>query len=519
MAEETEDSSQEEALSLEEGGSTKVPAMAYGETGFTGLATLGGQVFENCQHELRWPYAYKTYKDMAADGAVHPSLDFVESKIAEASWVVRIPKNAPKELEANLKFWKTYLEQVMTDMTHSWSSMIKEAASFNRYGWSALEIVLRYRNKKYGSKFDDGYVGVKKLPIRSQGTIQKWEWKNKGRDIDGMWQRCVVPMSSGLTTVGRDGWELLQATGLQEFNLKFIKREKFLLFRHNAQNESPCGESPLAGVWRSWKYKTAYEESQAISVAQDSNAFKILYLPPEYLQEDADEDRKKSFEMYKRMLEKAHQAKQSGFILPMLTDSDGNKMFEFEIKNVGGTKSYDVNAIIQSYSREIQVGLFADVLSLGGGSGGSYSLSESKVSIMDLAVKSRLNEIKDQLNHQLVKTLFEQNGWSSAVTPFFDFELPNMETLDNKSKAWQRTAATNLLPRTPQVINQVLRDLGVDYQIDDDMSQEDLIKLLDPFNTGMTSESGGGLVSGMPNSNGSGIGDSGDSSVSNGENT
>ena len=518
MAEETEDSSQEEALSLEEGGG-KVPAMAYGETGFTGLATLGGQVFENCQHELRWPYAYKTYKDMAADGAVHPSLDFVESKIAEANWVVRIPKNAPKELEANLKFWKTYLEQVQTDMTHSWSSMIKEAASFNRYGWSALEIVLRYRNKKYGSKFDDGYVGVKKLPIRSQGTIQKWEWKNKGRDIDGMWQRCVVPVSSGLTTVSRDGWELLQATGLQEFNLKFIKREKFLLFRHNAQNESPCGESPLAGVWRSWKYKTAYEESQAISVAQDSNAFKILYLPPEYLQEDADEDRKKSFEMYKRMLEKAHQAKQSGFILPMLTDSDGNKMFEFEIKNVGGTKSYDVNAIIQSYSREIQVGLFADVLSLGGGSGGSYSLSESKVSIMDLAVKSRLNEIKDQLNHQLVKTLFEQNQWPLGCVPYFDFELPNMETLDNKSKAWQRTAATNLLPRTPQVINQVLRDLGVDYQIDDDMSQEDLIKLLDPFNTGMTSESGGGLVSGMPNSNGSGIGDSGDASVSNGENT
>lgn len=276
--------------------------------------------------------------------------------------------------------------------------------------------------------------------------------------------------------------------------------------------------SPLAGVWRSWKYKTAYEESQAISVAQDSNAFKILYLPPEYLQEDADEDRKASFEMYKRMLEKAHQAKQSGFILPMLTDTDGNKLFEFEIKNVGGTKSYDVNAIIQAYSREIQVGLFADVLSLGG-SGGSYSLSESKVSIMDLAVKSRLNEIKDQLNHQLVKTLFEQNGWPLGCVPYFDFELPNMETLDNKSKAWQRTAATNLLPRTPQVINQVLRDLGVDYQIDDDMSQEDLIKLLDPFNTGMTSESGGGLVSGMPNSNGSGIGDSGDSSVSNGENT
>lgn len=291
------------------------------------------------------------------------------------------------------------------------------------------------------------------------------------------------------------------------------------MFRHNAQNESPCGESPLAGVWRSWKYKTAYEESQAISVAQDSNAFKILYLPPDYLSEDASDDRKASFEMYKRMLEKAHQAKQSGFILPMLTDSDGNKMFEFEIKNVGGTKSYDVNAIIQAYSREIQVGLFADVLSLGGGSGGSYSLSESKVSIMDLAVKSRLNEIKDQLNHQLVKTLFEQNQWPLGCVPFFDFELPNMETLDNKGKYFQRTAATNLLPRTPEVINHVLRAAGIDYQVDEDMPQEELNKLLDPFSTGMTSESGGGMKSGMSNTNGNSTEGSGDSSVSNSENT
>ena len=272
-------------------------------------------------------------------------------------------------------------------------------------------------------------------------------------------------------------------------------------------------------MWRSWKYKTAYEESQAISVAQDSNAFKILYLPPEYLAVDADDDRKASFDMYKRMLEKAHQAKQSGFILPMLTDSDGNKMFEFEIKNISGSKSYDVNAIIQNYAREIQVGLFADVLSLGGGSGGSYSLSESKVSIMDLAVKSRLNEIKDQLNHQLVKTLFEQNGWPQGCVPFFDFELPNMETMDNKGKWVQRTKAVGMLPVVPAVVNQILRDGGFDYQVDEEMSTEDLMKILAPAGEDMQSESGGGLKSGMPNSNGSGIGDSGDGSVSNTENT
>lgn len=223
--------------------------------------------------------------------------------------------------------------------------------------------------------------------------------------------------------------------------------------------------------------------------------------------------------MYQKMMERAHQAKQSGFILPMLTDQDGNKMFDFEIKNISGQKAFDIEAIIERLTREIQVGLFADVLSLGGDGGGSFSLAESKVSFLEMAVRSRLNEIKDQLNHQLVKTLFEQNGWSTEVLPYWDFELPNSETLDDKGKFYQRTAAVSLLPRVPQVINQVLRDAGVDYQVPDDMPQEELMKLLDPFNEGVQSESGGGMESGLPNSNGSGTGSSGDSSVSNSENT
>lgn len=215
--------------------------------------------------------------------------------------------------------------------------------------------------------------------------------------------------------------------------------------------------------------------------------------------------------MYKRMMERAHQAKQSGFILPMLTDTDGKKMFDFEIKNISGSKSYDVNAIIARYSREIQVALFADVLSLGSGSGGSYSLSESKISIIDMAVKSRLNEIKDQLNHKLVKTLFEQNGWTTDIMPYFDFDLPNSETLDSVGSYLQKTAAVGLMPLVPELVNFVLARVGVDYRVPDDMPTEELRKIM----TNFTSESGGGLKTGLPGSNGQGIGANGDPNTAN----
>lgn len=513
MAEEAE-----KTVSLTQG-DTKAPAIVYGETGYSGLVTLGGQVWDDCQHELRWPHAFKTFKMMSTDGTIGPALEFVEGKVAEANWKVRIPKGIPKEREATLKAQQKYLTEVMDDMRHSWTTAIKNAATFNRYGFSVLEMVFRFRNTKYGSKFNDGLVGVEALSPRSQGTIVEWYWKNKGRELDGFDQRVVIPSNDNDRMVMHNGWEVLRVAAFSETAVKYIPIKKCLHFRHNPQNDSPSGTSPLIAAWQPWKMKQAYQESEAIGVAQDNNAFKILFLPPDYLVEDADEDRKASFNMYKRMMEKAHQAKQSGFILPMLLDQEGNKMFDFEIKNISGQKSYDVNAIINRYVREIQVALFADVLSLGGGSGGSYSLAESKVSIIDMAVKSRLNEIKDQLNHKLVKTLFEQNSWPTDIMPYFDFDLPNSETLDNKGKYYQRTKAVGLLPIVPQVVNQVLSDAGIDYQVPEDMSTEDLMKLLAPMGEQMQSESGGGMKQGLPNSNGKGTGEKGDSSVSNNDNT
>lgn len=500
-------------------GTNKVPPIVYGETGYTGLTTLGGQVFDDCQKELRWPKAYKTFREMSTDSTIAPALEFVEGKIAEANWTVKIPKGVPSDKEDQLKAQQKFLTEVMNDMRHSWTTAIKNAATFNRYGFSLLEIVFRYRNKKYGSKFDDGYVGIEALSPRSQGTVFQWYWTGKGREIDGFDQYVTYPVDNGKEAALHIGWEIIRTDPQRATDLKYIPIKKCLHFRHNPQNDSPTGTSPLVSAWEPWKLKKAYQNSEAIGVAQDNNAFKILYLPTEYLVEDADEDRKASFEMYKRMMERAHQAKQSGFILPMLTDENGKRLFDFEIKNISGTKSYDVNAIIARYVREIQVALFADVLSLGGGSGGSYSLAESKVSIIDMAVKSRLNEIKDQLNHKLVKTLFEQNGWDTEIVPYFDFDLPNGETLDNKGKYYQRVKAVGLLPIVPQVVNQVLSDAGIDYRVPDDMSTEELMNLLAPVGEAMQSESGGGMKSGLPNSNGSGTGKNGDSTVSNNENT
>jgi len=220
------------SLPLEKG-EEKVPPIVYGATGYTGLVTLGGRIWDECSRELKWPEAFHTYKKMALSSAVSPALEYVEGRVTEANWVVRIPKG----YEDQLKDKAEYLRQVMHDMDHSWNTMIKNAITFNRYGFSVLEIVMRFRNKKYGSKYDDGLVGLEGLQPRGQGTIDKWYWFDNGRKIGGLYQRAITPTDDNIS----DGWNAIVTLATQQVRLQKIPRKKFLLFRHNPENDSPVG--------------------------------------------------------------------------------------------------------------------------------------------------------------------------------------------------------------------------------------------------------------------------------------
>lgn len=487
-------------------GTNKLPTISMGETGFSGILTLGGVVWEECQSELRWPQVMDTYKRMAKDGAIAPALDYMEVMIARVPWSVKIPEGYEEQLKDKARF----LEQCKDDMEHSWESMIKQVSSFNRYGFCPIEKVYGYRTRESGSKYNDGLIRIRKLPIRSQDTIDSWKFKNKGRDLAGLFQKVNIPGTDGLDK----GYDFVNTQDSEGPGLKFIPRKKFMLFRNNPLKDSPIGTSPLNGAWMAWKYKTAYQESEAIAVAQDANGFKILYLPPQYMSPDASEEDKAVFEEYKKILSNMHQAKQSGMILPLIVDDNKNKMFEFDIKSVTGQKSYDTNAIIQRYTSEILTALFADFLALGSSGSGSFSLAETKVSVVEMAIESKLNEIKDQLNNDLVRQLFELNGWSTEVMPYFAYGKIGKESLDEVGKFVQRVAAVSMMPKTPEVVNWMLKQADIPYQVDKSLTTEELNELLTP----MTSASGTGMVEGMGNGTGSSNGSSGDSSTSNNEN-
>jgi hypothetical protein len=495
----------EDIISLETG-SNETPTLTMGEIGRSGLVVLGGNIFEECQEELRWPQAADTFKEMSKDASIAAALNYVDNKVATAKWEVKIPEGYEDQLKDHAKF----LEQCMGDLSHTWTDFIKQAASFGRYGFATIEKVYRYREKAKGSKYDDGLIAPWKFCLRSQESIARWRFTANGKEISGFYQYVWDTTSSPFAS---EGWTYIQSP--RERVEKFIPRAKYLHLRHNPEKNSPTGTSPLASVWQAWKMKQAYQEAEALGAAQDANAFKVLFLPPEYLQQDADEDKKESLKMFQKALVNAHKATESGIILPYLTDDNGKKMFDLDIKSIGGTSRYDTHAIINRYNQEILVGLFADVLALGsGGGGGSYSLSESKLSVIDLAVRARLDEIRDQLNHDLVRQIFELNGWDIQVMPYFEYRLPEAVNLEELGKFIQRVKAVGMLPITPKVVNWVLKLADIPYKVDEDVSTEELIKLMggEP-----TSKAGEGMEEGLSSGTGKATG-GGDTSTANKEN-
>lgn len=440
-----------------------IPRLRLGELGVVGLKQHGGRIQEEARKELRFPEANRTFRTMAQDATIASALSLFEMMVSRVEWIVDTGIDPSPEMKANAQF----LQEVMDDMDHSWRSFIQEVTSAFTYGYCINEKVYRRRTWDNGSAYNDNKVGFKKLPVRSQDTINKWLYSDDGRDLIG------VQQSLACITDGTDRYaKLLNATGTID-----IPRKKFMLFRVDAKRDNPEGNSPLRAAYHAWKYRTLIEEQEAVGVTRDMNGMPTLYLPPRYMSADATDAEKAIYEYYKNVIRNIQMNEQSGLILPQAFDPDSRQpLFKFELTSTMGGKMYDTDAIIKRWDNKILMVLFADMLKMGQDQVGSYSLAGAKTNIMAMAIEARLQEIQDVLNNDLVKQLFAMNG----VSP--DVKLPKLVygdldevDLDEFSKAIQRIGSVGGLERDRPVMNKIRDALKIVRRPDDAPVKEDEI--------------------------------------------
>jgi len=231
----------------------------FGEYGKTGLYRFNtGWIAEEFLRELQGRRGIEVYKEMAENDDIIGAILFAtEMLMRQSKWSVQEAGSAPADIEA-----AEFVRGCMDDMEETWSDFISEVLSFLTYGWSYHEIVYKRRmgntrNPATHSKYADGLIGWRKLPIRSQDTL--WEWRYDDQDnLLGLVQ-CAPP----------------------QYEQVFIPLGKALHFKTKSRKGNPEGRSILRNSYRNWYFKRRIQEIEGIGIERDLAGLPVLEAPPD----------------------------------------------------------------------------------------------------------------------------------------------------------------------------------------------------------------------------------------------
>lgn len=458
---------------------SKVAQSVSAEMGFYG-STFQSQMGMSWD-ALTYPTNLETYKLMSKHLVIASAMNLITTMMARVPWRI-VPFEAKDEHKTTAEF----ITEVFSDMDESWQTFISEVSTMNTYGHSVHEIVMRYRRYEEGSRFNDGKVGLKYLPIRSQHSISEWVYDNSGRTLKGIKQR--------LPDIARYRNANKRET--------FIPLDRLLIFRVNPQDGSPLGTSPLDGCYNSWRYLVTYQEIESTTVSKNLNGVPIMRIPAKNMAKHATEDDRKVYENAKKIVSNVNNGEQAGLVIPSDFDEiSGKRYFEFDVVNSTASNTAVVSDIIRRYTNEILQCLSADLLQLGSTNTGSYSLADSKTSLMETVVESRTNEIANVINTKLIPKLLTANGLDASKAPKFTFGDISRPDLEVFAKALQQLMAVGLVYSSAKNVNYINQQLGLPDQIDPDATQDEVNKLLQR-DEAVESKSGKGYASATGGLNG-----------------
>jgi len=424
------------------------------EAGYLGLNVYAGVTKDEIKKELNFPTSIQTYKQMSYHGTINSALTLFDTLVSKADWKFKAPKDAtPAELDQ-----ARIINEMMNDLQgQTWADFISDALSANVYGFSVHEKVYRRRTKENGSKYNDGLIGWRKLPIRNQETIQRFVFSDDGNEIIGVRQ--------DLTQVSDPYNRYSQRSN----NAVVLPRSKIMLFRAGKHKGDPYGKSPLRDAYLAWRFLSVIEEIEANGVAKDLAGLPVLKLPPQYLAADASPDQKAIRAYYENVMRNLQVNQQSALILPQAYDQDTRQpLFSLELLSLNGSKAMDTSKIKEYYKNLILTSLFADLLTMGQTGGGSFALGQIKSSLSGNAAEAMLKKITQVINDDLIRQTYELNGWDTSRMGYMDFDNIQTEDLESFSKAVQRYASTGMLEIDRDVLNRIRESVGIDALPEDE---------------------------------------------------
>jgi hypothetical protein len=366
------------------------------EVGGTGLKRSAGYVNDEFLAQLRGRQAIKVYREMTDNSPILGAWIYtVKQLLRQIEWRVE-PASSKPEDKKNAEF----VEECMGDMEHSFSDFISEACSMMTYGWTVHEMVFKRRqglwakDQRNKSKFNDGKIAWRKLPIRSQDSLLRWVFAPNG-DVQAMvqmpaphYRKIVLPMT------------------------------KCLLLRPDLNKGSPEGRSLIRSAYRPWFMSKRMEEIEAVGIERDLTGLPVAFVPPNILNPRPGTDDAKMLEAVKRAVTAVRRNEQEGLVWPMVYDDEGHLQYDFKLLTSGGSRQFDIGGTIQRYETRMLMSVMADFIMTGHeNSGSSYALHTDKSGIFETGVNGIAKAFADPFNRKAIPQLFKLNGMQPDGLP------------------------------------------------------------------------------------------------------
>lgn len=306
---------EEENIEKKDSQDVSTSRIPLGPTGFNGLKTVSGYIYEELKKDLQFPKAAKTYAQMSYDPTIRAANNLLDMTIGRVDWQFKAPEGASEEGQRAAEFLN-WCKENMDEL--DWKEFVNEVGSYRIYGYHIAEKV--YTQVKSGKW--KGKLKWSDLPARAQSSVHKWNFDSEGRKLVGVEQLPPINWMKPVNNIPA-----------------VIPRNKFMLFRYDVKNNNPEGTSPLKGCYVPWKYKTIIEEYEAVGVSKDLGGTPILGIDAEYLAKAQSDPGSNEAAVVKRLQTDAanlHAGEQTYIIKPIAYNGEGKEMFSFDLIGIDG---------------------------------------------------------------------------------------------------------------------------------------------------------------------------------------
>ncbi len=439
-----------------------IPAMSTGQTfrelGQSGLRQFSGWVREEFLQQLVGRQGAQKYREMRDNSPTIGAILFaINATMRKVEWRVEPADDSGEAAEI-----ADFIDGCRDDMSETWEDFVFNALSMLPFGFAPHELVYKIRQgddpgvddktgkELPGSKFKDGKVGWRRMPLRSQDTILKWFFDENGQTVGLTQQPWIGPLLD-------------------------IPIEKMMLFRSSPYKNNPEGISILRNSYVPYYFTKRMQEQEAILVER-FGGIPVFSVPAELIEAaKTDAGAAATLAAYKNIATNVRIDEQVGIVKPSTPwiGNDGKptaiEQYKFELVVPQLSRSgLDIDKIITRYKVDMMTSTLADFLQLGHEARGTQSLAVSKVDMFFQAVEGFLNSMASVMSRYAVIRLMKLNAMNTELAPQMKPDLAQRVDLDVLSNFVLRLSQSGMPMFPNEELQSYILDAGGLPDVQDD---------------------------------------------------